>query len=311
MNRQLNDLMNQHLFIRDIRENGKERKRGRGRGRWSLAALAFLVCLLLTAVSDAEVWMTFSVPVYADALQDVSIPVSQKLYETDSAGTGSASAMSDQEAAEITVYYRLTAEGEAPMPGGTKGGEYGFSMTGNTSDAIAITYEYVGEYHYLLERVSADGMEEGSYLSSLQSAAIAVYVTETESGSEEKVLAYVIEPAQDAEKKTDLEFTYTWERPAVTPTVTPTPTATPTPTMTPTPTVTSKPTATPAPTATQKASSGTSSSTTTKSASATSTTSTAVKTGDNTVILPYVILFALAGAVLVILLITRYRRRDY
>lgn len=243
-----------------------------------LLAAAILACALLLGLVS---------PVMAAEVR-LSAIVSQNID----------SANDEQTAGNIAVRYVLTAENDAPMPEGTENGKYSFMMTGNDQMKIEINYDTVGEYSYLLERTDVSGAGEGTFSGNPRK----VRILNTVYGEDEfsiVTVVYILDADSDVGKKMPefrFQYTYTAAASTVTPTSTPIVTRKPVPTATTRPVPTTRPTAVPTRTP------------------ATSTPAggwagivDAVKTGDESNPVLYLILMAAAGAALLGCALRRYR----
>ena len=238
--------------------------------------------MIATAIMACAFLLGLVSPVMAAEVQ-LSAIVSQSIESTN-----------DEHTAEnIAVSYVLTAENDAPMPEGTEDGRYSFIMTGNDHRKLEIKYDTVGEYGYILERTDVSGAGQGTFSGNPRK----VRILNTVYGEDEfsiVTVVYILDADSDVGKKMqEFRFQYTYNAaPTSTPTSTPIVTRKPVPTTTTKPVPTTRPTRTPA---------------TLTPAGGWAGLVDAVKTGDESNPVFYLILMAAAGAVCLGCILNRYR----
>lgn len=118
------------------KNNLQQNKRAQIKLRLKGRAWVKLRRIMLTLIAAAAL----AVPAAAMAME-VDIP-----YEQDFTNDSARSSVAD------TFHYRLTADSSAPMPSGTAGGAYDFSLAGDTKGVLKLDISYAkpGYYDYTI-----------------------------------------------------------------------------------------------------------------------------------------------------------------
>ena len=99
--------------------------------------------------------------------------------------------------------YKLTAnEAGSPLPSGSSGGEYSFTIDGTDTASVGITYDHAGVYTYELKQVIA--AEKTGYTYDKQVYTVKVYIKNGSAGLEQEIL---VAQKDDGSKVSGVKFT--------------------------------------------------------------------------------------------------------
>lgn len=156
----INDYKTMNIVIGGMQKVKSKKSKRKGKRTSGYLTGFLLVTMLLTFVPATAS--------FAESGGSVDIAVSQvfTVFGTDATPDTGAD-------------YSLKANGDAPAPTGASGGEYTFSLTGNDSRTISISYDHAGVYEY---RLSCSGAGGQGYTYDNEKYTVRVYVKNTESG---------------------------------------------------------------------------------------------------------------------------------